>query len=62
MSDRFGPFSTYYPARHTYYSGHQRGGPDVGQAETLPAGWDPFEVLRRYQAAAAEDDAKRGAA
>lgn len=50
---RYGPFATYAPepSPTPYYSGHARGGPDEGQACDIPAGWDPYEVLRRYREA-----------
>lgn len=50
MTERYSVFSQYAPdpGRHPYYSGHARGGPDVGQGCDIPPGWDPYTVLRRY--------------
>lgn len=60
MSDRYGAFSVYAPQPQpsTYDSGYAHGGPDEGQAFDIPAGWDPYEVLRRYAQTANDAEEK----
>jgi hypothetical protein len=68
MSDRYGPFSVYYPGTTRGYSGYRCGCDlthgqscarcDGGPQPAITTDWDPATVLRTYVETAAANGAQ----